>query len=391
MSFKYNRLKEAELKAMKKRNGNFDRSNESSLQREEVTSSNIKFRLNIFLIILLVIAFFLIAAICKFMNNKFIVMPINSKIMQKHNETASTNKNDSRSTVNESNKKKRVEIFEENKQTLKIKSDETINWQQIDSQTLKVSFKPSMEVIFPDSKNIDFQFADADNQIVITIQNQRSIHQILEDSPYDLRILLINNTSNMEKISIPLTKEERRLLESQKIANLLDNQKIEEAITALYQFIAEYPNEKEEREELIELLLKTGNLLKANYILNEGLKIFPKDLNLNKLKVQWYLVKGEQKFALQHLKELSKHKDCDQEILALLASVAYQNEEYELAEKNYRSLLDQDVNNLAWWIGLGLSLDMQGKEQAAKSVYQKIDTEGLDNEIRKFINSKLGK
>ncbi len=400
MSFKYTRLKEAETQAKKNRiNGQSANYYRNHVVIDEDPKKERK-------VIFLLFTLGGIIGLLMFWVGKFLV------VQQRFNQTVKVNApktvavvNQAATVVNpvvaETQKagiveqgqkiKKQVEITELNKHTLLLKGEGPISWQQEDARTLKIYFNEAMRIKIPYSEQVRYYVTDTEDQVTIKLSNLLEFGLVMNEGVNQIRITLVSNVGNMEKILIPLTTDERKILESKRIATLLEQQKEEEAIVALYQFVNEYPKAPEEREELINLLLKKGNLLKAGQVIEEGLKLFPQNLNLNKLKVQWYLLQEEQTSALALLKKLSRHPDCDQEVMAILASVAYHNGEYGLAEKTYRALINQDANNLAWWIGLGLSLEIQGKEKEAKEVYQRINANDLDYEIKEFIESKIRK
>lgn len=74
-------------------------------------------------------------------------------------------------------------------------------------------------------------------------------------------------------------------------------------------------------------------------------------------------------------------RDSSWQYYAMLAVLYQRDDQYERAVSIYRRLVNRQPGNVAWWTGLGLSLEASGKPEDALLVYRQAESVGDDNAV----------
>ena len=75
---------------------------------------------------------------------------------------------------------------------------------------------------------------------------------------------------------------------------------------------------------------------------------------------------------------------------ALLAYVAQQLSNDQLASKHYQLLLQQQPGRADWWLGLGVSEERLGNKEVALQAYQQsIGKPGLSQSVREYARQRI--
>lgn len=222
------------------------------------------------------------------------------------------------------------------------------------------------------------------NDLQITMETAPGTEiKIMQDQtqkPVRLIFILTNNTSNQKptvlvqpivsKTQVPPTPEELALTDYQDALNLVDHGYPDQAIPLLAKVVQNDPQLVAARKMLVTLLIQNNEINSATDYVKSGLKIRPDAIELLELDAKLLLLKHHPEEALHILQKASPPITQEPEYYALLASVQQQLGRATIAEQIYTQLLTLDESNANWWLGIGLAMETQKKNNNALQAYQ---------------------
>lgn len=171
---------------------------------------------------------------------------------------------------------------------------------------------------------------------------------------------------------------------------LMKNGQVSNAITNLTKAITINPQFQKAREALAALLIQNDNVSSALSVLNKGLDLSPDYSPFVKLKAQIFVNEKLYDDALsllsQNLPVIEQHPG----YYALLAAVYNKEKKYLIAADIYHQLTQLNPDAGQWWFGLGASLNLAGKNDEAKTAYQKaLQVGGIKPDVRAYLEAQL--
>ncbi len=144
------------------------------------------------------------------------------------------------------------------------------------------------------------------------------------------------------------------------------------------------------REALAALLSDAGQNEEAEAILRAGRALNPDHawfaLSLARLQV----ARGDTEDAAATLQSGMGGRGVNAEYHATLAALLVRLKQYPDAAKQYEQALRLQPGQGTWWMGLGLSMEAQGKGNEARSAYRRALTAGnLPDRLEEFVRAKL--
>lgn len=161
---------------------------------------------------------------------------------------------------------------------------------------------------------------------------------------------------------------------------LLSQQRTDEALALLKNYIAKAPSSLQSQYLLAQLYLATERYTAALQILHNA----PNNLSWSLLKARAMLQQGQ---AQQAILLLEQHPDGlnRQDYLELLASGYQQSGQHAAAVARYLSLLGLDSQQGRWWINLGISLEHLGQKEKALDAYRSaLQIPDLDQSLKQY-------
>jgi len=235
------------------------------------------------------------------------------------------------------------------------------------------------------------------NNIVITITllpgtKIDELQLVNKPQPY-LHLAFSNPqlVSNMtvEKKPIPLPPEQQAAQRYQEIQQLLTQDNIQEAISRLRLFVADFPEHLQACETLVSLLIKEDRLQKAQEILTVALNRHGDHHPFIKLKAYILAKQRETSSAIALLQKFVSTTD-DIDYFSLLAALYLQEKEFMSAALLYDHLTKIQPQTASWWLGLGVALEHAGKKNAAKEAYRQARTKSdTTSDLAQFLDDKL--
>lgn len=144
------------------------------------------------------------------------------------------------------------------------------------------------------------------------------------------------------------------------------------------------------RQLLVGLLVEEGQQSEAIALLQEGLKITPDhsqfSFDLARLQVET----GDQKVALATLQSGLPMAGNNPQYHALLATLLQGEERHDEAVEHYMMALKADPAMPNWLVGIGISLQAQGKLDDATKAFKRAQESGLlTSELTLFVDQRL--
>jgi MSHA biogenesis protein MshN len=116
-------------------------------------------------------------------------------------------------------------------------------------------------------------------------------------------------------------------------------------------------------------LLEQGDTAGAEALLREGLENAPGDSAVARVLGHILLARNDARGAVQVLRPAAPTAASDPEYNALLAAAEQRSGAHAQAIRRYRGLLEQNPDNGAWLVGLGISLQATGEAKAAADAF----------------------
>ncbi|WP_440876249.1 tetratricopeptide repeat protein [Thalassotalea sp. PLHSN55] len=176
-----------------------------------------------------------------------------------------------------------------------------------------------------------------------------------------------------EKSSFSIT---RRQLSSAELAaqkmqhaeKVLAENNVEKAEQLFEDILMLQPEHKQARKKLAALWFGRQAYQSAINVLSQGISLDPNDSDFRLMSARIYLKVGKVKAALNTLSVLPDTPNKEYQLL--LANVAQQSENFDLAINAYKHLLTIEPNNSRWWLGLAIAYDSNSQFEQASLAYQ---------------------
>lgn len=239
------------------------------------------------------------------------------------------------------------------------------------------------------------------NDLQITMETvpgtEIKIMQDQTQKPVRLIFILTNNPPpvgvtqpEMKKIPVSSTPEEQAAADYQAALDLVAQDKLSQAIMLLMKVVRTDPELVAARKTLVTLLIRSDQIDVAIGYVEAGLRATPDSVDFIELDARLLLLKNRPGEALKVLQKISPLIMQEPEYYALLASVQQRLGQYAIAEQIYKQLLALDRDNANWWVGMGLTLESQQKNNTALQAYQQaVAIGGLSSRLQMNVQEKI--
>ena len=186
------------------------------------------------------------------------------------------------------------------------------------------------------------------------------------------------------------TIEEQAEDRYRKALTLIQKDRENQARPLLEETLELSPGHVAARETLAALLSDAGQNQEAEAILRAGRALNPDHawfaLSLARLQA----ARGDTEDAAATLQSGMGGRGVNAEYHATLAALLVRLKHYPDAAKQYEQALRLQPGQGTWWMGLGLSMEGQGKSDEARSAYRRALTAGnLPDRLAEFVRAKL--
>ncbi|QYX65261.1 tetratricopeptide repeat protein [Shewanella putrefaciens] len=166
--------------------------------------------------------------------------------------------------------------------------------------------------------------------------------------------------------------------------------KLKEAISYYEQTLALDPSMHEARKQLVALHYGQGQLAKASEVLQQGMLLFPQQLDFALLLARVQQASGQADLALVTLANIPDTHPLARQKWMAQSDLAQKLGQFSLSEQAYRQLLQQEPQQAKWWMGLAYALDSQQQFPQARQAYRTaLGHRGLSAQASAFIEQRL--
>lgn len=197
-----------------------------------------------------------------------------------------------------------------------------------------------------------------------------------------------NATEPKALINKSMTPEQKSAHAYQQAISYLQQGRVAEAQDQLTQVLELNPQHDDARQTLVGLLVDNKRLDQATQVLKAGLQINPNQGAYAQTLARLQLDSGLTEEALH---TLEKHADVQQPdtYYALMAVVLQKTGQHAQAITRYQQALSRGATTPAWLIGMGVSLQAEGRASEAKQAYQQAQASQLSPELAVFVTQRL--
>lgn len=166
--------------------------------------------------------------------------------------------------------------------------------------------------------------------------------------------------------------------------------KLKEAISYYEQTLALEPSMHEARKQLAALHYGQGQLAKASEVLQQGMLLFPQQLDFALLLARVQQAAGQADLALATLANIPDTHPLARQKWMAQSDLAQKLGQFSVSEEAYRQLLQQEPQQAKWWMGLAYALDSQQQFTQARQAYRTaLGHRGLSAQASAFIEQRL--
>ena len=166
--------------------------------------------------------------------------------------------------------------------------------------------------------------------------------------------------------------------------------KLKDAISYYEQTLGFDPSMHEARKQLAALHYGQGQLAKASEVLQQGMLLFPQQLDFALLLARVQQAAGQADLALATLANIPDTHPLARQKWMAQSDLAQKLGQFSVSEQAYRQLLQQEPQQAKWWMGLAYALDSQQQFTQARQAYRTaLGHRGLSAQASAFIEQRL--
>lgn len=195
-------------------------------------------------------------------------------------------------------------------------------------------------------------------------------------------------TGTVAKQVREVTPRQQAENEYRKALPLLQQGRVEEAIDGLAQALRLDPRHAAARQALIGLLVEARRYGEAERRLQEGLALDPGQAELAMTLARLQVERGDVRNALATLERTLPHAAEQPAYQAFLAALLQREERHREAIEHYQSAIRKTPSGV-WLMGLGISLQAEGRSQEARQAFGRAKASNLSPELQEFVEQRL--
>ncbi|WP_420474196.1 tetratricopeptide repeat protein [Noviherbaspirillum sp. ST9] len=188
-----------------------------------------------------------------------------------------------------------------------------------------------------------------------------------------------------------LTPSQMAENEYRKALTLIQQVRRSDAIAGLERALQLDHRHAASRHALVGVLIDAKRTDDAMRQAAEGLAVDPAQTGMAMILARLQADKGETKMAIETLEHSLRFASGRPEYYALLAALLQRDQRHKSAAEHFATALKGNPQNGAWWMGLGISLQADGRAAEAIDAYKRAKaTNTLSNELFAFVEGRLG-
>jgi len=174
-----------------------------------------------------------------------------------------------------------------------------------------------------------------------------------------------------------------------KAYDLLDQGDEDGAKGILISILKQYPNVMAARDTLATIYLSQEEPQLAEKIIDDGLKMAPKEYSLSVIKARLLLQRESVQDALVILKSFHPRLADDPDFYGLMAAALQRLGRASESASLYKSLLEIEPANAQYWLGYAVSLENANATRQAIAAYERAGQSNEDLAIRTYAEERI--
>jgi len=155
----------------------------------------------------------------------------------------------------------------------------------------------------------------------------------------------------------------------------------------LQAFVSDNPKALHSVRALFDLLLQANAYADAKRLLAQSRDL--PTLELSKMTAYWFLAQDDLQGAGRAIDSQKTNAQVDTSFLALKAGVLHKLARYQESAETYKTLLQQDQTNTAYWLGLAVASDAMKDASAALQAFKAAESGQKNTDIRRYITARI--
>lgn len=234
-------------------------------------------------------------------------------------------------------------------------------------------------VVAPNSllANITAQAVGANTQFTLTLKADAMLQSIAVDPQHANRIEVVIKPipEALAVKPIALTPEQKAQQAYQAVLVQYNAGHVLVAKHGLELIVQDFPDFLPGRIALIKLDLQQQQWPQAAALIQGGLLMSPGSVELTSLNARLALLQGNTELALERIQSILPSMKEHPDFYTLKAAILRQASEPQQAGEIYEQLIAAVGSRPEWWLGLALSLQAQGYNNAAAQAYRHVSTD----------------
>lgn len=187
-----------------------------------------------------------------------------------------------------------------------------------------------------------------------------------------------------------MTPQQRSDNQYKQAVSLLQQGRVAEARDAFMLAVQEDPANHNARQMLAGLLVESKRSGEAMEVLQDGVRIAPEQSGFTMALARLQVEAGDRDTALQTLEQGAKYAGDDAEYHAFYAALLQRSGRHDEAVTQYLASLQTDPANTNWLVGVGISLQEQGRYADAREAFERARmVGGMVPELAAFVDQRL--
>lgn len=188
----------------------------------------------------------------------------------------------------------------------------------------------------------------------------------------------------------PLTPEERAENEFRRGLAALEQRRDGEAVSTFNAVLKLNPHHEAARQTLVATLLQQGRLAEAERLLLEGLALNPRQVGFAATAARLQVERGDPAAALRTLEAAAPHAGSSAEFHAFFAALLQRVGRHRDAVEHYRQALQLAPGTGVWLLGMGISLQADGRPEEARAAFEQARaSRQLNAELTAFVDRRI--
>lgn len=178
--------------------------------------------------------------------------------------------------------------------------------------------------------------------------------------------------------------------EYRKALTLLQQGKRSESIAGFERALQLEPRHAASRHALVGVLIDLKRIDDAMRQAADGLAADPAQTGIAMILARLQVDKGDTRTAIETLENSLRFAGGRADYHAMLAALLQRDQRHKAAAENFAAALKGNPQNGAWWMGLGISLQADGRAAEAIDAFKRAKaTNTLSNELLAFVDGRL--